>query len=279
MPITEHDNPKGADARPAIERREITLVGADAEPIRADVLETGSGPRVVFLHGLVGLNEHWEEVINRVSADMACTTVEIPLLELKGATCSIHGVADLTIQFLEEYVGEPAILVGNSFGGHVACRIAIKQPDLVRGLVLAGSSGMIERTFVRGAPVRPSRDWLVEKIGELFHDTAHMRDADVDRAHAALSKRSGARAMLRLSKSARRDHMGDEVSAIGQPVLLIWGRQDVVTPPSAAQGFLDLLPNARITWIDQCGHAPMIESPADFAEAMLAFAADVEAAE
>ncbi len=279
MPITQHDNPKGADTQPKTERRKITLVGADGERIDADVVESGSGQRVVFLHGLVGLNEHWEEVIRRVRGRYACTSLEIPLLELKGATCSIQGVSDLTIQFLGEHVGEPSILVGNSFGGHVACRVAIKQPHLVRGLVLAGSSGMIERTFVKGAPVRPSREWLREKIGELFHDTAFMREADLDRAHAALSKRSGARAMIRLSKSARRDHMGDEVSDIHRPVLLIWGRQDVVTPPSAAQGFLDLLPDARITWVDQCGHAPMIESPKDFAEAMLAFAADIDARE
>ncbi|MEZ6242217.1 MAG: alpha/beta hydrolase [Phycisphaerales bacterium] len=279
MPITQHDNHPGAETQPKNVRRTVHLVGAEDERIDADVIECGSGRRVVFLHGLVGLNEHWEDVIRRVHTRFACTSVEIPLLELKGSTCSIQGVTDLTIQFLEEHVGEPAILVGNSFGGHVACRIAIKRPDLVRGLVLAGSSGMIERTFVRGAPVRPSREWLREKIGELFHDTSFMREADLDRAHAALSKRSGARAMLRLSKSARRDHMGDEVSAINRPVLLIWGRQDVVTPPSAAQGFLDLLPDARIHWIDECGHAPMIEAPDEFAEAMLSFAADIDTRE
>lgn len=275
MPITQHDNHPGTQTHPASPRRIVTLVGADREPVEADVHEAGVGPRVVFLHGLVGLNEHWEEVIRRVRGRLACTSVEIPLLELKGSTCSIQGVTDLTIQFLEQHVREPAILVGNSFGGHVACRIALKRPHFVRGLVLAGSSGMIERTFVRGAPVRPSREWLREKISELFYDPAHMREADLDRAHAALSKRSGARAMLRLSKTARRDHMGDEVTEIKRPVLLIWGRQDVVTPPSAAQGFLDLLPDARITWINQCGHAPMIESPDDFAEAMLAFADEI----
>ena len=131
--------------------------------------------------------------------------------------------------------------------------------------------GLIERTVVKGAPVRPSREWLVEKIGELFYDKSFMSDADVDRAHAQLSKRGGARAMVKLSKSARRDNMSDDLGDIEQPTLLIWGREDVVTPPSAGQGFMELMPNAEIFWIDNCGHAPMIESPGPFAQATHAF--------
>ena len=249
----------------------VTLRGAEDEDIVASVQRAGAGREVVFLHGLVGLNEHWEGVVSRVEHRLACTTLELPLLELKGATCSIRGVTDLTIQFLEQSIGKPVTLVGNSFGGHVALRIARKRPDLVESLVLAGSSGLFEKTFVRGAPVRPSRDWLSEKIGELFYDKSMMSQSDLDRAHAALNVKSGARAMVRLSKTARRDHMGDEISEIACPVQLIWGKQDVVTPPSAAQGFMDLLPDARIAWIDHCGHAPMIESPDEFAQAMLAF--------
>ena len=266
-----------AHARPDAPASTVTLRGAADEPIVASVQRSGAGREVVFLHGLVGLNEHWEGVVSRVEHRLACTTLELPLLELSGATCSIRGVTDLTIQFLEQSIGKPATLVGNSFGGHVALRIARKRPELVESLVLAGSSGLFEKTFVRGAPVRPSREWLTEKIGELFYDKSNMTKSDLDRAHAALNVKSGARAMVRLSKTARRDHMGDEISEIKRPVMLIWGKQDVVTPPSAAQGFLDLLPDARITWIDRCGHAPMIEAPTEFADAMLAFDGELSA--
>ncbi|GAB4384787.1 MAG: alpha/beta fold hydrolase [Phycisphaerales bacterium] len=255
---------------------EIALTGASGDVIRARVDSSGVGIPVVFLHGLVGLNEHWEGVVERIRHRYACRTLELPLLELKGQDCSIQGVTDLTVQFLDNHVEEPVVLVGNSFGGHVALRVALRRPAMVKGLVLAGSSGLFERTFVKGAPVRPSREWLEEKIGELFHDTSKMSPSDVDRAHKALSKRSGARAMVRLSRSARRNHLGDQIGDIHTPTLLIWGRNDVVTPPSAAQGFLDLMPNAELFWIDRCGHAPMIEAPAEFARAMLDFADRLE---
>jgi len=248
-----------------------TLGGERGQSVPAKLIRTGTGTPIVFLHGLVGLNEHWEPVVDGVRDIAACTQLELPLLELRGDRCSIQGVTDLTTEFLEQHQDTPAILVGNSFGGHVALRIALERPDLVRGLVLAGSSGLIEKTFVRGAPVRPSREWLEEKIAELFFDRSKMSRTDVDRAYAALSQRGGARAMVRLSRTARRNHLGDRIGEISQPTLIIWGKDDVVTPPSAAKLFMDLLPDARIEWLESCGHAPMIEQPAGFAAGLRSF--------
>lgn len=255
----------------------LTLRGPSGQDIVACVQRWGEGPSFIFLHGLVGLNEHWEDVVDQLADRVSCTTLELPLLELRGADCSIQGVTEITESYLDAQNLAPCVLVGNSFGGHVALRIARYRPDLVRGLVLAGSSGLIERTMVKGAPVRPSREWLREKIGELFHDKSKVSENDIDRAHAALNSRGGARAMVRLSKTARRNHLGDELAEIRCPTLLIWGREDIVTPPSAAQGFMDLLPDARIAWIDECGHAPMLEAPEVFARAVRDFADELDA--
>lgn len=251
--------------------RQVALTGVSGKRITADVVERGEGPPVVFLHGLVGLNEHWERVVDGVCDRVRCITLEMPLLQLRGVDCSLSAVSAMTMQFLDREVGEPAVLVGNSFGGHVALRVTHERPELVNALVLAGSSGLIERTVVKGAPVRPSREWLVEKIGELFYDKSKMNPEDVERAHTLLNERGGARAMVKLSKTARRDNMTDDLGDIKQPTLLIWGREDVVTPPSAGQGFLELMPDARLSWLDDCGHAPMIEAPIPFGEHMCAF--------
>ncbi|QKK10193.1 MAG: alpha/beta fold hydrolase [Planctomycetota bacterium] len=169
----------------------VGVQSADGQhEIAARVTEVGSGPAVVFLHGLVGLNDHWEEVVARVHPNVRCVLLELPLLNLPRDICSIEGVADLTQRFVRENLDEPAVLVGNSFGGHVALRVALEHPEIVSGLVLAGSSGLIERSMVREVQIRPSREWLSEKIGELFFDRAHMRDADLERAHKELSRRS-----------------------------------------------------------------------------------------
>jgi pimeloyl-ACP methyl ester carboxylesterase len=249
----------------------LSLAGLDERDVTATVSESGTGTPVVFLHGLVGLNEHWDEVVRGIRHRARCTLLELPLLDLRGKDCSIQGVEVLTARFLERHIREPSVLVGNSFGGHVALRIALERPDMVKALVLAGSSGLIEKSMVGEVQIRPSREWLAEKIGELFFDRAKMREADLDRAHKELSRRGGARAMVKLSRSARRNHLGSKMRGIKAPTLLVWGRQDIVTPPEAAEGFLSLLPDARIVWFDRCGHAPMIECPEQFTDAMLNF--------
>lgn len=275
---TRPEGPAGDASHNAYEA-ELTLKSSTGKPIGARVHETGTGPRVVFLHGLVGLNEHWQLVVERVEDRLRCVRLELPLLDLTGSDCSIQGVTDLTVAYLEHACRErdagPVVLVGNSFGGHVALRIALRRPDLVKGLVLAGSSGLVERTLVKGAPVRPPKEWVREKIAELFYDPTMMREEDVDRAHAVLNTRQGARAMVRLSRTARRNHLGDQIGEITCPTLLIWGKQDIVTPPSAAQGFVDLMPDARLVWVDRCGHTPMLEAPDTFADALVAFVNDL----
>ncbi|MGP1272414.1 MAG: alpha/beta fold hydrolase [Phycisphaerales bacterium] len=253
----------------------IELVGRSGQTVVASVRAFGSGPTFCFLHGLVGLNEHWEDSAQTISDEARCVLFQLPLLRLKGADCSIYGATELTARFLRQQFDGPVVLVGNSFGGHVATRVALDHPELVAGLVLAGSSGLIERTTVKEIQLRPSRDWLAERLAELFHDPVHIREADLDRAHAELSERSGARAMIKLSRSARKDHLGARLGEIRCPTLLVWGRQDVVTPPEAAMNFAESIPTARLVWFDHCGHAPMMEMPDRFAEELRSFAREV----
>jgi 2-hydroxy-6-oxonona-2,4-dienedioate hydrolase len=263
--------------------RTITLKGPSGCEVPVKLTDIGQGRPVVFLHGLVGLNDHWEDVVRSVNHRLRCIMLEIPLLSLKGEDCSVSGVSAMTERFLEEHLGigkrsdHQVVLVGNSFGGHVALRIALQRPDMVAGLVLAGSSGLIERTMVREITVRPSREWMRRKISELFFDPSkHMRESDLERAHKELSERAGARAMVKLSRSARSDHLGERIQGIKAPCLLIWGKQDIVTPPEAAHEFKAKLPDARLVWFDQCGHAPMIEKPAEFARAVIEFTQELD---
>ncbi|MBX3379782.1 MAG: alpha/beta hydrolase [Phycisphaeraceae bacterium] len=262
--------------------RSMEIPGAHG-PVTATVVDVGprsdSVPAFVFLHGLVGLNEHWEAVVRRFSATTRCLMLQIPLLKLSGDDCSIQGVASLTARFLHDYfaqeAGLPVTLVGNSFGGHVALHLAIDHPEVVRGLVLTGSSGLIEKSIVSDVQIRPSREWLRRKIGELYFDRKHLSENDVERAYEEMSSRSGARAMVRLSRSARRNHLGPKLGQISTPTLLIWGREDIVTPPEAAEGFRASIPGSRIVWFDQCGHTPMIECPEQFSDALVDFIPEV----
>lgn len=239
--------------------------------------DPGATP-LVFLPGLIGTNEHWQLVVERVQHRFACTLFHPPLLKVGGELASTAGWARITSEFLRTFVRRPAILIGSSFGGHVALRTALYSPEMVKGIVLTGSSGMGEKSIISDNQVRATPDWCQRRISELYHDQSHVREAEIMRAFAELSDRSNARVMIRLSKSARRDHLTDELHLVKQPTLLVWGKQDIVTPPAAARAFNRCLPNSKIVWFDACGHVPMVEQPALFADALSAFADELNAA-
>lgn len=249
-----------------------------ASAIKADVEILGKGDPVVFLHGLLGLNSHWKRTAQHLASDHRCVLIEAPLLELRGRRCSVEGVQAIVERALKEHVDAPAVLVGNSLGGHIATRIALADPDAVRGLVLAGSSGLFERTFERDVQHRPSQEWIGRKIAELFADPERMPEDSVSHAYAELRKRGSARALVRLSRSAKADHMGSRLPGVTVPTLLLWGKQDAVTPPHVAEEFHELIPDTRLEWIDSCGHAPMLERPDELAEGIHRFLKELAAA-
>ena len=67
-----------------------------------------------------------------------------------------------------------------------------------------------------------------------------------------------------MAKSAIRHNMAKDLPKISIPVALVWGRNDLVTPPIVAEEFNELLPNSNLFWINKCGHAPMMEHPKKF---------------
>ncbi|TVQ75811.1 MAG: alpha/beta hydrolase [Phycisphaeraceae bacterium] len=263
VPVTgsEHDRVHGVD-------------------IRVDRI--GEGEPLVILNGLLGLNEHWFPCLGPLASRAECFLLQPPLVEMRGKGTTVEGVVHLIAGVLDSLIDRPAVLVGNSLGGHIALRLALMDLGLVRGLVLMGSSGLFERGFEKGAQHSPSREWLDKKIGDLFADRSKMLPGMVEMAHAELSRRSAARAFVRLGRSAKNDHLGALLPYIEAPTRLIWGRQDIVTPPEVAEQFLNLLPNAELSWIENCGHAPQIECPDDVAREIASFLdvlADSETAE
>lgn len=261
--LTTHEANAGAAFKPTTASTHDRVTGVD---IRID--RAGSGPPVVILNGLLGLNEHWFPMLPTLISRAEVFLLQPPLLEMKGPGCSVDGVTRLISGVLETLIERPALIVGNSLGGHVALRMALGNHPLVRGLALVGSSGLFERGFEKNVEHSPSKNWLDKKIGDLFFDQSRMIPGMVETAHAELSRRSAARALVKLGRSAKNDHLGERIEGLTTPTLLAWGRNDVVTPPEVAEQFHALLPNSRLVWIDRCGHAPQIERPDELGAAI-----------
>ena len=75
---------------------------------------------------------------------------------------------------------------------------------------------------------------------------------------------------------AVRHNLGDKLHKIKAPTLLIWGKQDAVTPPFVGEKFKELISDSRLHFLDKCGHAPMMEKPVEFNDILEAFLKEVE---
>lgn len=229
---------------------------------------------LVFVHGMFGGLSNFDPLIDCVE-DYTIFVPDIPLYNLKKSQLSIPSLADWLHSFLEAVNVESSILMGNSMGGHVALEFAHRYPAQVEALILTGSSGLLEYDFGSSFPKRKSREYIKERANMTFYEDL-ADDVIVDEILEVVNSRSKLLSLLKLTRSTHSHNMEKRLPEIEQPTLLVWGKQDVVTPPKVAQQFDALMPNAQLKWINQCGHAPMMERPEQFSSLLKDFLRELE---
>lgn len=135
-------------------------------------------------------------------------------------------------------------------------------------LVLTGSSGLYENTSMGGFPKRNSAAYIKERVEYTFHDPAVATAALVSQVLSITTNAKKCIHVLRVAKSAQRHYVADLLPHILTPTLLIWGREDRITPLHVAREFADLIPDAKLIVLNECGHAPMMEKPVEFNSAL-----------
>jgi pimeloyl-ACP methyl ester carboxylesterase len=227
-------------------------------------LERGDGEPVILLHGLMGHMDHWDSTLDGVAPLARLLAPELPLFEPSFEDVSLGALADHVRRFMDALDIGRAVVGGNSLGGHVALELALAHPERVSGLVLTGSSGLFERSFSRGVPHRPTAGYVREKMEEVFYDPAMVTDAWVESVLRTVTTRFSALRVLRVARAARTRNIEPLLAAIEAPALLVWGRDDRVTPPGVAERFHQLMPRSWMVFLPRCGHAAMLEQPAAF---------------
>jgi 2-hydroxy-6-oxonona-2,4-dienedioate hydrolase len=219
-----------------------------------------------MLHGVLGQAANWARLLPWLPAGCHGVALEFPLFESPSPLATLEALEQYVAGFIHTLNAPRVVIAGNSIGGHVALGLALRLRERVAGLVLTGSSGLLERTYGNIPGIPPPREWLTERIREVFHDPCCTTQEMVDAISRVLAQRQHVRRLLSLFMSARNDNVTSRLGSIHCPVLLVWGRQDIVTPPAAALRFHQLLPDSELHWIDACGHVPMLEHPQRFAE-------------
>jgi pimeloyl-ACP methyl ester carboxylesterase len=227
-------------------------------------IEEGQGEPLVLLHGLFGALSNFRDLIEYFKHHYKVVVPMLPLFELDILHTTVGGLAKYVHRFLEARDYRNIHLLGNSLGGHVALVYLLKHPERTKSLILTGSSGLFENGMGDTYPKRGDYEYIRKKTEVTFYDPNMATKELVDEVFSITNNRIKVIKIIALAKSAIRNNLGDELNNIKQPALLIWGNNDIVTPPFVAREFQRLLPNSELHFIDKCGHAPMMEVPGEF---------------
>jgi 2-hydroxy-6-oxonona-2,4-dienedioate hydrolase/4,5:9,10-diseco-3-hydroxy-5,9,17-trioxoandrosta-1(10),2-diene-4-oate hydrolase len=245
------------------------------------VAEAGSGPAVMLLHGggpgASGVTNYSRNI------DALAKRCRVLVPDMPGYGRSSKGIdksdpfgclADAMRGLLDELSISTADLIGNSYGGAAALRLALDTPGRVGKLVLMGPGGI---GTTRGLPTAglnsllayyggsgPSREKLAEFIRNyLVYEGDSVPDELIDLRYAAsidpevvadppLSRPSG---LFALRTLWRMDLTRDSrLPSLQTPTLILWGRDDKVNRPSGGPMLQNIMPNAELVMTSRTGH-------------------------
>ena len=232
--------------------------------------EIGQGPTVLVLHGLFGSLSNFESMMQIAGEHYRFVMPYLPLYNCELKNANLEGML-VYIKGFVDFIGLSNFsILGNSFGGHLALMYALQAPEKVKSLILTASSGLFESSLGNEYP-KKDREYLRVKILETFGNKSIVTEDLVSEVETIVNSKSNAIRIVKLAKSATRQNLLSTLQSIKLPTLLVWGKEDIITPPFVAEKFHQLLSNSELKWIDKCGHAPMMEYPEEFTSATVPF--------
>jgi pimeloyl-ACP methyl ester carboxylesterase len=268
-----------------------TATFADVEGARVRYVDTGGEkPPVVLVHGFASSLETWDTVVPELAK-----THRVLAMDLKGfgwtdrpeGDYSPYAQAKLILALMSQRGIERAAFVGHSWGASVVLTAAIKAPDRVSKMALydawvyeaqlpaffhwSRADGVGETLFGLYYKERPA-----EKMSLAFYDQTYVTQDFVDAVEAALDRPGTVAAALAAVRGQRYAEVEHKYRKVRQKTLLLWGREDTVTPVQYGERLERDLPNAKMFVYPRCGHFPMIEAREESTRELLAFLAQPE---
>jgi len=264
---------------------------------RVNVIELGSGPPVVFIHGLSGSWQNWLEQLPVFARDHRVIAFDLPgfgASQMPREKITIRGYGHFVDALLDELGVSSAAVVGNSMGGFIGIELAIRFPERVERLVLVSAAGLsIE--YLRNERALAVLGAIENRLAAYSGWLASRSDA--------LARRPGARRMIFGIVARRPDRLPgplvaeqvrgsgkpgflpaldaltdypirDRLGEIACPTLIVWGAEDKLVPARDADEFARLIPNSRKVVWPETGHVAMLERPEAFNALVQAFLAE-----
>jgi 2-succinyl-6-hydroxy-2,4-cyclohexadiene-1-carboxylate synthase len=229
--------------------------------------ESGTGPRVVLVHGFAQNRNCWGPLVSDLERDHLVVRVDAPG---HGRSSDVHAGlwdgADLNAER-----GGPATYVGYSMGARLALHVALAHPDVVSGLVLIGGTAGLDDSDARAGrrAADDERAWTLEHDGvDAFLATwlaqplfAGLTDEMQFRAERSENTVDGLASSLRLSGTGAQEPLWSRLAELTMPVLAIAGADDAKFTAEAHRIVESIGVNAEFASVPRAGHSAHLENP------------------
>lgn len=254
---------------------------------------TGTGPAIVFAHGLGGNHLSWWQQVGHFAPRYTCVAFAhrgfAPSSPLAGGPDPAQYADDLAA-LIEHLQLDDLSIVAQSMGGWAAVEYAIAHPGRLRALVLAATTGTLDQRKMQQPERAKLEPWQAECAAKRtrwreqgIHPAAgarmaaeqpamHLLYRHIDDMNLTLDKEA-----LRSKMTAIRTRDPADLAAARCPVLFIANDEDVQIPPFAADAMARAIPGARVVHIPAAGHSAYFERPAEFNRIVGEFLAAVSA--
>jgi pimeloyl-ACP methyl ester carboxylesterase len=250
--------------------------------VRLEVSTAGTGRPLLFLHGgdhfaqnrgfLERLARRWRVLIPRHSGFGGSARPD--------GFRSVHDLAYLYLDLLEQQHLNEVVLVGSSFGGWLALEMCVRSVERIGRLALIDTLGVKfggrEEREIADIYALPAEEVLRRTFYDPASATPDYTRLDDDEAASIASDRAAT------ALYGWRPYMHDPglrrwLHRVRVPTLVIWGQSDGIVSPDYGERLCRSLPDARLELIREAGHYPQIERPDAVADAIERFArAEVE---
>lgn len=235
----------------------------------------GDGEVLLLLHGLFGALSNFQGIINHFRANYNVVVPMLPIFEIPIRKVSVSGLVDHVVEFVKFKNYEKVHVLGNSLGGHITLLYALGNADKTASVILTGSSGLFENSLGSTFPKRGDYEFIKTKTQATFYNPAVATKELIDEVYDIVNDRNKAIRIIATAKTAVRHNLSDKLHQIKVPTLLIWGKEDNVTPAFVGEKFHELIEGSKLVFVEKCGHAPMMEKPDEFNEILASFLKDV----
>ena len=231
---------------------------------RLEVIQTGQGRPILFLHPGIGLRaaDSFVKALARIGQVIAPSHPGFQGSPIDGFA-SVDDLSYLYLSLLES-LDEPAVVIGSSLGGWIALETAVKSTKNIAGLVLVDAVGV--RFHTRDVPDIADIYALprAELDRRMYHDP---KMAQIDYPSTPepelqiIARNREAEARYSWSPYLHNPRLKSRLYRATIPTLVIWGENDTFAPLDYGQKLAKALPNASFETLAMAGHFPHIERP------------------